>query len=103
MARRKTGIVDARTVARIMAMAKAREPMSTHDIADQLNRWRIPTARGGRWHSSTVSGIIRRAPIVTVAEARELAEQLGYRIEKYRGEDKWLIRDPNTDIRVAHG
>jgi hypothetical protein len=38
-----------------------------------------------------------------VTEARELAERLGYRIEKHRGEDKWIIRNLHTDVRVAHG
>jgi hypothetical protein len=37
-----------------------RDQLSSHEIADQLNRWHIPTARGGRWHSSTVAGIVRR-------------------------------------------
>jgi hypothetical protein len=46
---------------------------------------------------------LRNARAVKVAEARELAERLGYRIEKHRGEDKWLIRDLHTDVRVAHG
>jgi hypothetical protein len=34
---------------------------SSHEIADELNADRVPTARGGRWHSSTVAGVIRRA------------------------------------------
>lgn len=40
---------------------------------------------------------------MTVGEARRLAEELGYRLEKVRGEDRWLIRDLHTDVRVAHG
>jgi len=38
-----------------------------------------------------------------VTEARELAERLGFRIEKHRGEDKRIIRNLHTDVRVAHG
>ena len=34
---------------------------SSHEIADELNAAAVPTARGGRWHSSTVAGVIRRA------------------------------------------
>jgi hypothetical protein len=36
-------------------------------------------------------------------EARALALELGYRLEKYVGEDKYLIRDAFTDVRVAKG
>ena len=36
-------------------------------------------------------------------EARALALKLGYRLEKYEGQDKYLIRDAFTDVRVAHG
>lgn len=31
------------------------------DIADGLNKRGIPTARGGKWHASTVSNIFKRA------------------------------------------
>ena len=34
---------------------------SSREIADELNASRVPTARGGRWHSSTVAVVIRRA------------------------------------------
>jgi len=34
---------------------------------------------------------------------REQAELLGYKIEKYRGEDKFLIRDLYSDIRYRKG
>jgi hypothetical protein len=37
-----------------------------------------------------------------VSEARELAEALGLRVEKVRGEDAWIVRDLHTDVRVAH-
>jgi hypothetical protein len=57
MARRKDS-VDLRHVERIMAMANA--GASSRDIAVQLTAWHISTARGGRWHSSTVAGIVRR-------------------------------------------
>lgn len=57
MARRKDS-VPREQVDRIMRLHA--DQLSSHDIADQLNRWHIPTARGGRWHSSTVAGIVRR-------------------------------------------
>lgn len=34
---------------------------TTRAIADELNRRRIPTARGGEWHRSTVSNLLARA------------------------------------------
>jgi hypothetical protein len=43
------------------------DQLSSHDIADQLNSWHIPTARGGRWHSSTVARIIARERAKAVA------------------------------------
>ena len=57
MARRKDS-VPREQVDRIMRLHD--DQLSSHEIADQLNRWRIPTARGGLWHSSTVAGIVRR-------------------------------------------
>jgi IS30 family transposase len=57
MARRKDSVPQEQ-VDRIMRLH--RDQLSSHEIADQLNRWHIPTARGGRWHSSTVAGIVRR-------------------------------------------
>jgi len=44
-----------------------------------------------------------RGERMKVTEARELAERLGFRIEKHRGEDKRIIRNLHTDVRVAHG
>jgi hypothetical protein len=35
--------------------------------------------------------------------ARELAERLGYRFEKVRSEDRYIVRDFHRDIRIAHG
>ncbi len=29
-------------------------------IADQLNAWRIPTARGGPWGATTVGAVLRQ-------------------------------------------
>jgi DNA invertase Pin-like site-specific DNA recombinase len=34
--------------------------MTTKEIADEFNSLDIPTARGGKWHSSTVTNIITR-------------------------------------------
>jgi len=60
VARRKTGNVDRETIRLIIRMSSGPKPMSTREIADELNRREIPTARGGRWHSATVAGVIRR-------------------------------------------
>ena len=38
---------------------------------------------------------------MTVQEARKLAGQLGYRLEKVRGEDKWIVRDLYTDFALV--
>lgn len=64
MARRKDSL-DPRQVERIMAMANARS--SSRDIVAQLTAWHIPTARGGRWQSSTVAAIVRRERAKAVA------------------------------------
>ena len=53
--------------------------------------------RNIEWERSRAEERLRRS------EADALAERLGYRIEKYRGEDKYLIRDLHTQVRVAHG
>jgi hypothetical protein len=58
MARRHDS-VDDEVRNRILALSESGK--SSHEIADELNESRIPTARGGRWHSSTVAGVIRRA------------------------------------------
>jgi hypothetical protein len=58
MARRRDS-VDEDVQKRILAMSA--RGSSSRIIADQLNAANVPTARGGRWHSSTVAGIIRRA------------------------------------------
>ena len=58
MARRRDSVnEEARN--RILALSVSGK--SSHEIADELNASRVPTARGGRWHSSTVAGVIRRA------------------------------------------
>jgi hypothetical protein len=38
-----------------------------------------------------------------VREARELAERLGYRLEKVRGRDVWIVRDLYSDVAVRTG
>lgn len=43
---------------------------------------------------------------MTVREARQLAEELGYRLEKVEGEDQWIVRDLYSDtavVRAAYG
>ena len=58
MARRRDSVnEDVRE--RILELSESGK--SSHEIADKLNAGRVPTARGGRWHSSTVAGVIRRA------------------------------------------
>ncbi len=58
MARRRDSVNDD-VRERILALSAGGK--SSHQIADELNADRVPTARGGRWHSSTVAGVIRRA------------------------------------------
>ncbi|MGH2658646.1 MAG: hypothetical protein ACRDHS_03010 [Actinomycetota bacterium] len=40
--------------------------------------------------------------MTTDQDIRKRAEALGFRAEKYIGEEVWLIRNLYTDIRVAH-
>ena len=35
-------------------------PTSYQAVADALNERRVPTARGGKWHSKTVANLVRR-------------------------------------------
>jgi hypothetical protein len=56
--RRKTGNVSDANVQRIMRMADAGR--SSRDIVAELTRMHLPTARGGKWQSSTVARIIAR-------------------------------------------
>jgi IS30 family transposase len=58
MARRHDS-VDDEVQERILALSS--RGASSRAIAEQLNASRTPTARGGKWHSSTVAGVIRRA------------------------------------------
>lgn len=56
---RRTDSVNEDVRKRILALSASGR--SSHQIADELNADRVRTARGGRWHSSTVAGVIRRA------------------------------------------
>lgn len=38
---------------------------------------------------------------MSVSAARQLAEELGYRLEKVRGEDTWIVRDLFTDVALV--
>lgn len=38
---------------------------------------------------------------MSVREARRLAEELGYRLEKVRGKDTWIVRDLFTDAALV--
>lgn len=38
-----------------------KEGLSLRKIADELNRQKIPTARGGQWHLVTIQNILKRA------------------------------------------
>ncbi|MFL5736803.1 MAG: recombinase family protein [Actinomycetota bacterium] len=58
MARRNDSVND-RVRDRILEMAA--EGASSRTIAERLNASEVQTSRGGRWHSSTVAGVIRRA------------------------------------------
>ncbi len=42
---------------------------SLRAIADRLNAERVPTARGGRWHASTVRAVLRSLELDAVAAA----------------------------------
>jgi DNA invertase Pin-like site-specific DNA recombinase len=36
--------------------------LSLHQLANELNARRVPTARGGRWHAKSVANVLARAP-----------------------------------------
>ena len=50
----------ARHLAGIVATARANGCVSYREIADELNRQAIATARSGRWHAATVRRLERR-------------------------------------------
>jgi Recombinase len=60
MARRTDSVSDS---VRDEILRFAARGESSRQIAERLNASGVPTARGGRWHSSTVAGVIRRAKL----------------------------------------
>ena len=51
----------ASTIRKLMAAG----PLSRRALADELNRRRIPTARGGSWHYTTVVRMLTRLGLIT--------------------------------------
>jgi Recombinase len=47
-------------LARTIAAIRANGAMSLKEVADELNRQRISSARGGQWYSSTVRDLEAR-------------------------------------------
>jgi hypothetical protein len=41
--------------------------VSRRTLADELNRRRIPTTRGGRWHYTTVERMLKRLGLITIS------------------------------------
>ncbi len=39
--------------------------------------------------------------MMAVRTARSLAEDLGYRLEKVRGQDRWIVRDLHSGISLV--
>lgn len=50
----------ARSVLPMIERAKGEGVKTLADIADKLNDWAVPAARGGRWSPTTVSRILKR-------------------------------------------
>ena len=55
----------ARTLVQIIREIRAAGFISRRALADQLNRRLIPTARGGRWHYTTVVRMLTRFGLLT--------------------------------------
>jgi len=53
---------DQSTLATSRASLRWRSGTSARDIAAQLNAWRIPTVRGGRWGHQHVLTVLRASP-----------------------------------------
>jgi recombinase len=63
---------DSRALALILTIRKLGAPgfVSYRALADELNRRRIPTALGGRWHLTTVVRMLTRVGLTTLGKGR---------------------------------
>jgi hypothetical protein len=65
LANKRAADVHARALASTLHELKAAGFISRRALADELNRRRIPTARGGRWQYTTVVRILTRLGLLT--------------------------------------
>jgi hypothetical protein len=65
LANRRTANSHARALATTIRELRAAGFISRRALADQLNRRRIPTARGGSWHYTTVVRMLTRLGLLT--------------------------------------
>jgi hypothetical protein len=84
LAGKRAADARARALASTLRQLMAAGFDSQRELAGELNRRGIPTARGGRWHRTTVVRMLRRAglPIKRAADVR--AETLGPTILELR-------------------
>jgi Recombinase len=72
LANKRAADVHARALASILRELKAAGFISRRALADELNRRRIPTARGGRWQYTTVVRILARLGLLTFGKGARI-------------------------------
>ena len=70
-ANKRAADARARALASTLRELKAAGFISRRALADELNRRGIPTARGGRWHYTTVVRMLTRLGLLTVRHRRQ--------------------------------
>jgi recombinase len=65
LAGKRAADARARALATTIRELRAAGFISRRALADQLNRRRIPTARGGNWHYTTVTRMLTRLGLLT--------------------------------------
>jgi hypothetical protein len=70
LAVKRAADAHARALASTLRELRAAGFISRRALADELNRRRIPTAHGGRWHYTTVVRTLTRLGLIRVSKGR---------------------------------
>jgi recombinase len=79
LASKRAADARARALASILRKLRAAGFVSRHSLADELNRRKIPTVRGGRWQYTTVVRILTRLGLFIPGTGRTSNGETGAR------------------------